>query len=148
MTTFAAVMSAWVLSQAVSGDVSESWARATGSTTARYIADRFATRVDVMDFGASGVGNATADTRGIVAAVAAAPDNAIIIFPAGTYRLNAAAFREYDAHWVDYKDLGAPYGRRMTIVQVRGKKNLILRGEGADLIPADPSPRGSRAWGA
>ena len=73
---------------AVSGSV----ATATGGTTARTLADRFAEVVNVKDFGAVGDG-VTDDSAAISAAVArsntlfAAGTRSCVYFPAGAYRI-------------------------------------------------------------
>lgn len=61
--------------------------KATGATTARFVADVFAEEANVKAYGASGNGT-TDDT----AAIQAAFDSglAVIRFPAGTYRITAA----------------------------------------------------------
>jgi hypothetical protein len=61
----------------------------TGSTTARSLANRFAERVNVKDFGAVGSGT-TNDQPAIQAAINAATAGAIIYFPEGTYFLGAS----------------------------------------------------------
>jgi hypothetical protein len=63
---------------------------ATDSTTARFVQDRFAEKVNVKDFGAVGDGVAN-DQPAIQAAINAAPANSIIYFPKGTYFLGANA---------------------------------------------------------
>jgi hypothetical protein len=60
---------------------------ATGSTTARAIADRFADVVNVKDFGAVGDG-VTDDTVAIQAALGTT--STAIYFPAGAYRISAS----------------------------------------------------------
>ena len=58
---------------------------ATGSTTSRTLANRFADVVNVLDYGAFNNGsNATATTAAIQAAINANPGK-VIYFPAGTY---------------------------------------------------------------
>jgi len=59
---------------------------ATGSTTARTLANRFAEVVNVLDFGAVGDG-VTDDTAAIQAAINAASGKTVII-PSGTYIVN------------------------------------------------------------
>lgn len=67
------------------GNISNSTAIATGSTTARSLANRFADVVNVKDFGAVGDGVAN-DTSAIQAAINyAVPINKPIYFPSGTY---------------------------------------------------------------
>lgn len=69
-----------------SGNISSSTAIATGSTTARSLANRFADVVNVLDFGAVGDG-VTDDTAAIVAAIQYALPffKPIVYFPSGEY---------------------------------------------------------------
>ena len=60
---------------------------ATGSTTARNLANRFADVVNVKDFGAKGDG-VTDDTAAIQAAVTAS--SKVVVIPSGTYKLTSA----------------------------------------------------------
>ena len=59
---------------------------ATGSTTARSLANRFADVVNVLDYGADNTG-ATNATTAIQAAINATPNGGTLIFPEGTYAL-------------------------------------------------------------
>ena len=61
---------------------------ATGSTTARTLANRFSDFVNVLDFGAVGDGVAD-DTAAIQAAINAGNAGKTVFFPAGTYRTTA-----------------------------------------------------------
>jgi hypothetical protein len=63
---------------------------ASGSTTSRTLANRFAERVNVKDFGAVGNGT-TNDQPAIQSAINAAPAGAIIYFPEGTYFLGVSS---------------------------------------------------------
>ena len=73
---------------AISGNASSATALATGSTTARTLANRFADVVNVLDFGAVGDGVAD-DTAAIQAAINAAPLNGgTVFFPAGIYKFS------------------------------------------------------------
>ena len=67
------------------GNISNSTAIATGSTTARSLANRFADVVNVKDFGAVGDG-VTDDTAAIQAAVIASNGRSIYL-PYGTYKI-------------------------------------------------------------
>ena len=69
-----------------SGSLSASTVTATGTTTARSFADRFAEVFNVKDFGAVGNGVAN-DTTAVNAAItaAAAVGGGTVFFPAGTY---------------------------------------------------------------
>ena len=61
---------------------------ATGSSTARTIANRFADTVNVRDYGA--VGNGVADdTSAVQAALSAAGSGGTVFFPAGTYKITS-----------------------------------------------------------
>ena len=72
------------------GNISNSTAIATGSTTARSLANRFADVVNVKDFGAVGDGVAD-DTAAINSAIAYLnTNNGILFFPAGIYKVIGA----------------------------------------------------------
>jgi hypothetical protein len=72
----------------LSGNASSATALATGSTTARTLANRFADVVNVLDYGAFNNGsNASATTTAIQAAINANPGKAIY-FPSGIYWIN------------------------------------------------------------
>jgi hypothetical protein len=74
---------------AISGNASSATALATGSTTARTLANRFADVVNVRDFGAVGDGVAD-DTAAIQAALAVqTATNKLIFLPEGTYKYTA-----------------------------------------------------------
>jgi hypothetical protein len=74
---------------AMSGNASSATALATGSTTARTLANRFADVVNVKDFGAVGDGVAD-DAAAIQAAVTAAQAvGGEVFFPAGVYRVRS-----------------------------------------------------------
>jgi hypothetical protein len=72
----------------LNGNGSSLTATATGSTTARSLANRFADVVNVKDFGAVGDG-VTDDTIAIQAAITAIPiTGGTILFPTGTYYIS------------------------------------------------------------
>jgi hypothetical protein len=75
----------------LNGNGSSLTATATGSTTARSLANRFADVVNVLDFGAFNDGtNAAATTTAIQNAVAfVATSGKQIFFPAGTYKISS-----------------------------------------------------------
>jgi hypothetical protein len=74
---------------AISGNVSSATALATGSTTARTLANRFADVVNVKDFGAVGDGVAD-DTVAIQAAInSIGSKGGLVYFPAGTYLVSS-----------------------------------------------------------
>jgi hypothetical protein len=60
---------------------------ATNSNTGRSLADRFADRVNVKDFGADSTGTNASDSA-FISAIAAAGTNGIIYVPKGTYKVN------------------------------------------------------------
>jgi len=68
------------------GNISNSTAISTGSTTARSLANRFADVVNVKDFGAVGDGVAD-DTAAIQAAINAATGKQLVL-PSGTYKIS------------------------------------------------------------
>lgn len=71
-------------------DVSPSAVTATGSTTARFLKDRFADVVNVKDFGATGNGT-TDDTGAIQAALNfAMPTGKEVFVPSGTYLITSS----------------------------------------------------------
>ena len=59
---------------------------ATGGSTGRFLADRFADWINVKDFGAVGDGT-TDDTAAIQAAINYIAGNAVVLFPRGTYKI-------------------------------------------------------------
>ncbi|MGQ9370418.1 glycosyl hydrolase family 28-related protein [Azospirillum sp. ST 5-10] len=75
---------------ATDGDASATSVTATGSAAARSLADRFAERVNVKDFGATGDGT-TDDTAAIRAAIAVGGH---VYFPAGRYLVGATTGTE------------------------------------------------------
>jgi hypothetical protein len=79
------VWSRIVLSSTAGANVSNALATATGSTTARTLANRFADLINVKDFGAVGDG-VTDDTSAIQAAATAIPSaGGTLFFPAAQY---------------------------------------------------------------
>lgn len=70
------------------GSVSNSNVLATGTTTPRSLANRFADVVNVKDFGAVGDG-VTDDTAAIQAAITATTTGKSIYFPSGTYSFSS-----------------------------------------------------------
>jgi hypothetical protein len=73
------------------GNISNSTAIATGSTTARSLANRFSDVVSVLDFGAFNNGtNAAATTTAIQAAIdSIGSKGGLVYFPAGTYLVSS-----------------------------------------------------------
>ena len=98
------------------GNISSGTAIATGSTTARSLANRFADVVNVLDFGADNTG-ATDCVAAINAAIAFAKSKGggVIFFPAGTYTVTATSlynglqshFPIEDADSLDFVGYGA-----------------------------------------
>jgi hypothetical protein len=98
------------------GNISNSTAIATGSTTARSLANRFADVVNVLDFGADNTG-ATDCVAAINAAItfAKSKGGSVILFPAGTYKVTATTqylgmashFPIEDADSLDFVGYGA-----------------------------------------
>ena len=70
------------------GNISNSTAIATGSTTDRSLANRFADVVNVKDFGAKGDGVAD-DTAAIQAAINSIPNGGTLYFNKGTYLISS-----------------------------------------------------------
>jgi hypothetical protein len=104
-------------------DVSHNRVKATGSTTARALRDRFSDVVNVRDFGAKGDGT-TDDHDAIQDALdAASASFADVVVPPGSYRVSAQLV------------LTAPQFRR-----------VVLRGYGAELVP-DPGVSGLKITG-
>jgi len=66
-------------------DISNDTAIATGSTTARSMANRFADLVNIKDHGA--IGNGTTDDRAALAAADTAAAGKTLFIPSGTYRI-------------------------------------------------------------
>lgn len=62
---------------------------ATGSTTARTLAARFADVTNVKDFGATG-NSSTDDTSAIQAAINSLPYGGVVYLPTGTYKISSA----------------------------------------------------------
>jgi len=98
------------------GAISNANVTATGSTTARTLANRFADVVNVLDFGADNTG-ATDCVASINAAIAFAKSKGggVIFFPAGTYTVTATSlyngftchFPIEDADSLDFVGYGA-----------------------------------------
>lgn len=72
-----------------SGNISSSTAIATGSTTARSLANRFADVVNVLDFGADPTGVINADTQISNAITYAANNNKSTIVAYGTFKISS-----------------------------------------------------------
>jgi hypothetical protein len=99
-------------------DVSQTRVKATGSTTARALKDRFADVVNVKDFGAKGDG-VTDDGGEIQAAFDAVPTGGgVVLFPPGTYYAFRPQFNVKNG----------------TIVRGAGKAATVLV---CDLAPSD-----------
>jgi hypothetical protein len=79
------------------GNSSATTVTATGSTTARSLANRFADMANVKDFGAVGDG-VTDDTNAFVAAMDSGKD--VIFVPSGTYNLVGNAYRAQGKLWI------------------------------------------------
>jgi len=72
------------MGSASTGEISSASVVATGSTTPRTLANRFADVVSVKDFGA--VGDGVADDTAAIQAAINSVGNGVLYFPAGTYR--------------------------------------------------------------
>jgi hypothetical protein len=79
------------------GNAGATLATATGSTTARTLANRFADVVNVKDFGAVGDG-VTDDTAAIQAAINASLEKRLF-WPAGVYSVTALTVSSATTHW-------------------------------------------------
>jgi len=82
------------------GNISSSTAIATGSNTARTLANRFADVINVKDFGASGDGSTDDSPKIQLAINYAILNNKGIYFPSGTYLIKSV----YSNRWAIYAD--------------------------------------------
>ena len=107
------------------GNISNSTAIATGSTTARSLANRFADVVNVKDFGAVGDGVAD-DTAAIQAAFNAANYvRGYVMSPAGfTYRITDTIVIDRDRFTLDFNNCG------LLLDDATGLKDILKVGNG------------------
>jgi hypothetical protein len=102
------------------GNISNSTAIATGSTTARSLANRFADVVNVKDFGAVGDG-VTDDTAAIQTAINAATGKQLIL-PSGTYKISGTLILLNSIYIVGYG--------QCTLQQSQANTTIIRIGDG------------------
>jgi len=110
------------------GNISNSTAISTGSTTARSLANRFADVINVKDFGAVGDGVAD-DTEAIQDAINSLTDNSEIIFPNGIYKIIATNSNV------------TPTGDTLyhSVVLIENKNNILISGNGKLMFYSDSS---------
>jgi hypothetical protein len=136
--------------------VSLSPVTATGTTTARTLADRAADVVNVKDFGAKGDGAAD-DTAAIQAAIDASGPGSCVYFPTGTYVTTAplalAQNRTYRGEAVPDGTFGTGHG---SVILRGGSPGLVMdmvssggffQFTGFDRLTVDQSVDGCTAFG-
>jgi hypothetical protein len=101
---------------------------ATGSTTPRTLANRFADVVNVKDFGATGDG-VTDDTAAIQAAVNSLPINGTLYFPQGTYNVVTISFISKSNFWIQLD------GKLASIASKPAGANVDARSTQAGVAP-------------
>lgn len=112
---------------------------ATGSTTARWISDRFADVVNVKDFGAVGDG-VTDDTSAIQSAITAVGiGGGIILFPAGTFKVGPLFWASNVSaifHPTCVISARSGFGVNDRLISMTNISNVTLHGNGARCVMA------------
>ena len=136
-------------------NLSNSTAIATGSTTARTLANRFADVINVKDFGATGDGSTDDSPKIRLAINYAILNNRGIYFPSGTYLVNTV----YNNRWALYADCKTNKTFSITLENdaiIKAGSNLnslltysdskaVIRIENSDFSPTNESESVSEA---
>jgi hypothetical protein len=109
-----------VVATGTAQDVNSIGVTATGSTTARSLANRFADVINVKDYGATGDG-VTDDTAFLIAATSDVTDGKTLYFPQGTYLISNSGF----------SDFTSVYGN--IVCAFNDVDNISVRGENATI---------------